>query len=231
MTSPPPPPPERTYAPARPGPVAPDGPDAPVVPVTPDNRPLGDRAREVLEVPGPPWVRIAVRGVGAVGVLGLVGALRWGGVGLSLMVLVLLGMTLARVTRLRGGLQLLLGITLLVGAWAALLQLYQRWWWLDVVVHVAATGLLAVLAVAGLGRLGLLRVPAPGRPERLAIAAVTVAVGLALGIVWEVGEWVGHTYLDPAIFVSFTDTMGDLAAAALGSAAAGAWLATRRVVQ
>jgi hypothetical protein len=195
-----------------------------------DDRPLWERAREVLDVPGRPWLRSAVRVVGLLGVLSLVGALRWGGVGLALLALVLLGMTLARVTRLPGGVQLLVGVTLLVGAWAALLELYQRWWWLDLAVHVAATGLLALLAVVGLLRTRLLRAPAPGGPEQLGLAVVTLAVGLALGVVWELGEWVGHTYLDPAIFVDYTDTIGDLAAAGLGSAAAGAWLATRRLV-
>lgn len=193
-----------------------------------DDRPLRERAREVLEVPGGARVRTAARGVAALTVLSLVGALPWGSVGLSLMALVLLGVTLARVVRLPGGLQLVLGATLLLAAWAALLQLYQRWWWLDVVVHVAATGLLTVLAVVLLARARLLRVPAPGRRERLGLGVVAVAVGLTLSVLWELGEWAGHTYLDPAIFISYTDTIGDLAAGGFGSALAAWWVATRR---
>ncbi|WP_418606141.1 hypothetical protein [Georgenia sp. SUBG003] len=53
---------------------------------------------------------------------------------------------------------------------------------------------------------------------------VALAVGLALAVVWELGEWAGHTYLDPAIFVSYDDTIGDLAAGGAGAAVAGAWL-------
>lgn len=193
-----------------------------------DDRPLRERAREIVGVPGPAWTRAAVRGAGALAVLSLVGGLGWGVVGLALMSLVLLGVTLARVLRLPGGLQLVLDVTLVVAAWAALLQLYQRWWWLDMVVHVVATGLLAVLAVVGLLRAGTFGVPTSGRGRRFGRAAVTLAVGLGLAVVWELGEWAGHTYLDPAIFVSYEDTIGDLAAAGAGSVVAAAWLAARR---
>jgi hypothetical protein len=193
-----------------------------------DDRPLRDRAREIVEVPGPARVRAAVHGAGALAVLSLVAGLGWGVVGLALMALVLLGVTLARVLRLPGELQLFLDVTLVVAAWAALLQLYQQWWWLDMVVHMVATGLLAVLAVIGLLRAGTFAAPSTGRGALLGLAAVTLAVGLGLAVVWELGEWAGHTYLDPAIFVSYEDTIGDLAAAAAGSAVAAAWLAWRR---
>jgi hypothetical protein len=175
-------------------------------------------------------VRTVVRGLAVLTALSLVAALPWGVVGLSLMALVLLGVTLGRVVRLPGGLQLLVDVTLLVAAWAALLQLYQRWWWLDVVVHVVATGLLTVLAVVLLARTSLLPAPVPGRPERLRLSAVALAAGLALAVLWELGEWAGHLYLDPAIYVSVADTVGDLAAGVLGAAVAAWWLGTRRVV-
>ncbi|PFG39134.1 hypothetical protein ATJ97_1629 [Georgenia soli] len=193
-----------------------------------DDRPLRERAREIVEVPGSAWTRAAVHGAGVLAVLSLVAGLGWGVVGLALMALVLLGVTLARVLRLPGDLQLLLDLTLVVAAWAALLQLYQRWWWLDMVVHMVATGLLAVLAVTGLLRAGTFAAGTSRRGRRLGLAAVTLAVGLALAVVWEVGEWAGHTYLDPAIFVSYEDTIGDLAAGGAGSAVAAAWLAWRR---
>jgi len=191
-------------------------------------RPLRERANELLEVPGRARMRAAVRGTSALAVLSLAGgALGWGAVGLALMALVLLGVTLARVLRLPGGLQLLLNLTLVLAAWAALLELYQRWWWLDMVVHVVATALLAVLAVLGLLRARLLGGPPAGRAGRLGLAVVTLAVGLGLAVVWELGEWAGHTYLDRTIFVSYDDTIGDLAAGGAGSTAAGAWLARR----
>jgi hypothetical protein len=44
---------------------------------------------------------------------------------------------------------------------------------------------------------------------------------------WEVGEWVGHTYLDERIQVGYNDTMGDLVADGLGALVAGALLASR----
>lgn len=192
-----------------------------------DPRPLRERAREALAVPGPPWVRVGVRAVGALAVISLVGALPWGVVGLSLIALVLLGVTLARVVRLPGGFQLPMGTVLLLGAWAGLLQLYQRWWWLDIVVHAVATSLLAVLVTVALARTGAFR-PASAGWARAGLALITVTLGLALGAVWEVCEWVGHSYLDRAIHVGYTDTVADLTAGGLGSAVAGGFLATRR---
>ncbi|UNX54812.1 hypothetical protein MF406_00445 [Georgenia sp. TF02-10] len=41
-------------------------------------------------------------------------------------------------------------------------------------------------------------------------------------MLWELGEWVGHTYGDPEIHVGYDDTVGDLAAGLLGSLLAGA---------
>ena len=228
----------RERADARPRPAVADEPPhatvsrtgPPDLPAVADDGPLRDRAREVLEVPGGAAVRTGVHGVAALSALSLVAALPWGAVGLSLIALVLLGVTLARVVRLPGGLQLLVSITLLVAAWAALLQLYQRWWWLDVVVHLVATGLLTLLAVVLLARTGLLRTAARGGPAGLRLAAVALAVGLVLSVLWELGEWAGHLYLDPAIYVSLTDTVGDLTAGGLGAAVVAWRLATRRTV-
>jgi hypothetical protein len=56
---------------------------------------------------------------------------------------------------------------------------------------------------------------------------VTLGLGLALSALWEVGEYVGHTYVDDAIFVTYADTVGDLVAGGLGSLAAGLWLVAR----
>ena len=52
-------------------------------------------------------------------------------------------------------------------------------------------------------------------------AAATVAIGLAAGVLWEIGEWWGHHVVDDAIFVTYDDTIGDLAAGGAGALVAG----------
>lgn len=140
------------------------------------------------------------------------------------MALVLLGVTIVRVLRLPGTLQLLVDLSLAAAGWAALLELYQRVWWLDLLAHAVATGLLSVVGTVAWLRTRPPGVPPPGRPG---LAAVTLAAGLALALAWELVEWAGHTFLEPAIFVSYDDSLGDLAAGGCGSAAAGAWHAAR----
>ena len=44
---------------------------------------------------------------------------------------------------------------------------------------------------------------------------------LALSAIWEMVEWAGRTFIAPEIFVSYQDTIGDMAAGGLGSLLAG----------
>ena len=41
-------------------------------------------------------------------------------------------------------------------------------------------------------------------------------LGAAAAVLWEVGEWAGHTFLDPRISVGYEDTIGDLVAGLAG---------------
>lgn len=144
--------------------------------------------------------------------------------------LVLLGLVLPRLLAAVPLLDLVNGGVLLFAAWSAVLDLYVRYDWLDVVVHAVACGLTAVVAhrlLAGMGAL-----PPPGatavRRPVLGLVVTTAAVGLALGVLWEVGEYGGHTYLDRRIQVGYGDTMGDLMADGVGALVAGLVLAARR---
>ena len=53
------------------------------------------------------------------------------------------------------------------------------------------------------------------------MAVLTTATGTALAVVWEFGEWYGHTFLDSRIQVGYDDTIGDLAAGMVGALVAG----------
>jgi len=167
------------------------------------------------------------------GVLSLVVAVATGkGVAAALFALVLLGLTLLRL--LTGpGLDTATGLLLVGGAWASLLDLYVRFPWLDLPVHVLATGLGAAALHQALVRLDVL--PRPDAPylrrAPIGAAVAVAALGLSLGVLWELGEWYGDAHVDARIQVGYDDTLGDLVAGGAGAlvaAVATALLATRR---
>jgi hypothetical protein len=147
----------------------------------------------------------------------------------ALFALVLLGLVLPRLLRAAPGIDVVYGMVLLFAAWSAVLDWYVAFAWLDVVVHALTGGLTAAFAFRVLVRCGV--VPDPARPvvRRAAVGAVvtTAAVGTTLGLLWELGEWFGHTYLDRRIQVGYLDTLSDLAADAAGALVAGLVVAAR----
>ncbi|MCD4536448.1 hypothetical protein LRP67_20330 [Nocardioides sp. cx-169] len=151
----------------------------------------------------------------------------WGWVGGALFFLVLGGCVIPRALEAPAALDLSYCALLLFGAWAAQLDLYLRVGWLDVVVHAAATGLIAAMAYLALVRLGALSLARdPATPRwRLGRGVVTLALGTSLAVVWEMCEWFGHTQIDDRIQVGYADTMGDLVAGGVGSAVAAVLLA------
>jgi len=163
--------------------------------------------------------RIAADVVRVVGVLSLLGAAGTGkGVAAALFALVLLGLTLLRLLT-RPSVDVATGAMLVAAAWASLLDLYVRVPWLDLPVHVLATGLGAAALFEALVSLGVLTPATAAYPRRarLGAAIVVVALGLALGVLWELGEWYGHTQVDHRIQVGYDDTLGDLVAGGLGA--------------
>ena len=155
------------------------------------------------------------------------GLLVWGWIAGALFFLVLGGSVLPRALEAPTVLDLSFTGLILFAAWAAQVDLYLRVPWLDVLVHAAATGLIAAMthhALVRLGALATLDDQLLTRP-RLGSALVTLALGLALAVVWELCEWFGHAQLDDRIQVGYSDTMGDLAAGGVGAAVAGGLLA------
>lgn len=163
----------------------------------------------------------SVRVLGALSVL--VAVIWRGPVELSLFLLVLLGLVVPRVFGAPALLDLALGVTLLAAGWFAVLDAFAAVGPLDLVVHCAANGLLAVTAYLLLVRLGAVPDPAGPGPVHHGFGTVVVvtALGVLLGLLWELGEWAGHTYVDPGINVGYEDTLGDLAAGGIGSLVAG----------
>ena len=59
------------------------------------------------------------------------------------------------------------------------------------------------------------------------MVVLTGLLGLALGALWEMVEWFGYAFLTDAIYVTYEDTVGDMAVGGLGALCAG-WLMARR---
>lgn len=136
-----------------------------------------------------------------------------GGVGFALFMLVLGGTMLPRALGTPPVLDVAFCLAILFGAWAAQLDWYVTVPWLDVVVHAVANGLVATIGYRTLAHLRVL-------PATLSFAGVVVVVsclGGTLALVWELGEWFGHTFLDERIQVGYDDTVGDLAAGMAGA--------------
>ncbi|HET6560493.1 MAG TPA: hypothetical protein VFG72_01335 [Marmoricola sp.] len=172
-------------------------------------------------------VRLTGDVVRTAGVLSFGGALIGGeGVPAALFALVLLGLTLLRLL-VRPVLDAATGLVLVGAAWCSLLDLYLRYDGLDLGVHLAATGLAATALHEALTRLGLLAGADAAylRHARAGVGLVVVTLGLALGVLWEVAEWFGHTMVDNRIQVGYDDTLGDLVAGGLGALVAWALLA------
>ncbi|MFF1530025.1 hypothetical protein [Cellulomonas sp. NPDC058312] len=178
----------------------------------------------------PPEVpRLLLRGPGgAVRVLGLLSAavalLLRGPVDAALLALVLAGLVVPVAAGIGPRLDAAYGLGLLAAAWSGALDLYETVAWLDLVMHLVVTGLVAAVAHVAVARwTGAVADPGTlvGPRARAGSVVVTAALGLGLSVLWEVGEYLGHTYLDPSIHVAYRDTVGDLVMGGLGSTVAG----------
>lgn len=181
------------------------------------NRPTSPRAD-----PGVGWAIGA-----AVLVSAVAAAVVRGPVGAALFLLVAAGMVVPRLARASTGLTVAYAVGLLAAAWCGALDLYEAVWWLDGLMHLVVTALIAAVAHLLLARrTGAVVDPtSPGAPA--ACAVVTMTVGLALSAVWELAEWAGNA-LDPTIYVAYADTIADMALGGLGSAVAGLLLLRAR---
>lgn len=128
---------------------------------------------------------------------------------------------------------------LLAAGWFSATGAYHRVPGLDMAMHVATTAVVALL-VGVVVRFGIRRRLDRQDPAQadhlLATTRQTIGRGIAwlmlasaataLGVLWEVGEWIGYTFINEEIGVGYHDTIGDLAANTVG-ALLGAWFGTR----
>jgi hypothetical protein len=99
------------------------------------------------------------------------------------------------------------------------LGLYDTYAWFDRVVHVLVPMLGAPVAYVALARGEV--VPDPrddtGLHRRRGIFILTVALGVAIGAVWEIAEWASDGVLGSNLSEGNDDTVGDLIADTVGS--------------
>jgi hypothetical protein len=108
-----------------------------------------------------------------------------------------------------------------MAVWSSVLNIYPttRWW--DLPMHFLTGGLCAALCYIVLIRLGVVANASTLPKPMLSAVVTTTALGLSLGVLWELYEWFGYTYIDDQIYVAYADTIGDLFWDGLGALAAG----------
>lgn len=136
------------------------------------------------------------------------------------------GLMLPRFLAMKVWADITVSITLLVAAWSNVLDLYTSIGWWDIPVHFLLAGELAVVAYLFLARFGIVPGPFARGFTTTGAVVLTAAFGLALGALWEMVEWFGYVYITDDIYVTYQDTIGDMAAGGLGALAAG-WLMAR----
>ena len=92
-------------------------------------------------------------------------------------------------------------------------------------MHFVATGVIASVGYVALQRSGVL----PDRPRRRTAIVLLPTVGLAISAIWEMVEWLGKTFVDSEIFVTYPDTIGDMAVGGAGALLMGLVLARIRI--
>jgi hypothetical protein len=97
---------------------------------------------------------------------------------------------------------------------------YDSLGWFDRVVHVVLPCLVAPVLYIGLARLDVLPDPRDETHARhyVGMAIVTFCLGMTVGGLWEIIEFVSDGVLGTELSEGNSDTVGDLAADALGSA-------------
>lgn len=161
----------------------------------------------------------------ALGMIGIVvAAIGWGPKDALSIAGAVLVTFLPRLLGIRPAVDISFTVTVNVAAWSAVLAIYEQTLWWDIPVHFAFNGLIALLLYVGLVHLRVLG-DAREMPRPLLTSAVTVtAIGLSLGVLWELLEWFVRFYIDPETYVGYTDSLGDLVAGGLGSLVAGCFI-------
>jgi len=114
---------------------------------------------------------------------------------------------------------LALVVALNLQAWGEALGLYDSITWFDNVVHFSLPFFLAPTLYIALARADVVPDPKDSTKRRhyAGIFVVAFALGVALGGVWEIWEWVSDHSFGSSLQLGLDDTVGDLVADTAGS--------------
>jgi hypothetical protein len=114
-------------------------------------------------------------------------------------------------------------IAMILTGWGEALGLYDAWKPYDNVVHFVVPMLCSQVGYIALARIEVLPdMREDFTPNRYAgIFTVTMALGVAIGGIWEIFEYASDNLFGSTLQISNRDTVGDLIADTLGSAAGG----------
>ncbi|MDQ0577473.1 hypothetical protein [Agromyces albus] len=151
----------------------------------------------------------------------VVAGIGWGPLSGLSFVLVTGAMFLPRLLGVRPAFDIVFGVASLAAAWSSVLDIYitVRWW--DLPIHFLTNGIWAALAYLLLVRFGIVADAATLPRPAVSAALMTTALGLSLGVLWEMFEWFGHNFIDGEIYVGYTDSIGDLLIGGVGALLAG----------
>lgn len=157
-----------------------------------------------------------------VGVLCVVAAAIWSTpTDAGILALALPALMLPRMLGMRAWIDITVCATVLVAAGSNVLDLYRMVTGWDLVVHFVCTGVIAATGYVLLARVRVVPAQdAAGYTRRTAIVICTL-LGLAASAVWEMIEWAGRTFITAEIFVTYQDTIADMAVGGVGALLAG----------
>lgn len=180
---------------------------------------------DFLRPPASPaeWAADGIRLLGLISVLAAF--VWWTPTDAGILALALPALLVPRLLGVLPWFDVLYGVTVSVAAWSNVLDLYRSIAWWDLVVHFVATGIIASIGYVALQRSGVL----PDRPRRRTAIVLLPTVGLAISAIWEMVEWLGKTFVDSEIFVTYPDTIGDMAVGGAGALLMGLVLARIRI--
>lgn len=167
-----------------------------------------------------------LRGVFVVGALALAAAGHSGAIPLAVAAAAVVGVRFLDLPR---PFDLAFILAMALTGWGEALRLYDRFGYYDVFVHFLVPLFGAPCVYIALARLDTLPDPADASGSKrhlTGIFVVTLALGLAIGAVWEILEWSSDQTLGSNLSLGEQDTIGDLVADGAGAFFGGVLLLT-----
>ncbi|HST42937.1 MAG TPA: hypothetical protein VLK58_25660 [Conexibacter sp.] len=112
-------------------------------------------------------------------------------------------------------------VAMFFNGWGDALHLFTNVAWYDNIVHVTLPAFFAPMVYIGLSHLDVVPEPEAVRhrfTRLVGMGFVTFCIGVTAATFYEIYEWVAVRWLDQNLFISYADTIADLADGFIGSA-------------